>query len=133
MFGRPSGLSGDSQRAQGVSGRLLAPDGSRVWRDGPGWNVTARGETITAPGPSPAPRGECPAVHPWPSVRHLAAVVLFFLATTTFYTYPLVFRLGTAIMPGAGDYASETALIAWNGRYAFPDPTHLFDTRVVYP
>jgi hypothetical protein len=106
-----------------------------VWRDaaGPGWDVTALGETITAPGRSSAPPGECSAGHPCPSLRHLAAVVLFFLATTTFYTYPLVLRLGTAIMPGAGDYASETALIAWNGRYAFPDPTHLFDTRVVYP
>ena len=85
-----------------------------MWRDaaGPGWNVTACGETITAPGRSPAPPGECPAGHPCPSLRHLAAVVLFFLATTTFYTYPLVLRLGTAIMPGAGDYASETALIA---------------------
>ena len=102
-------------------------------RDVVGWGVTALDPTISAPVRLPVPPGECPAVHPRPSIRHLGAVLLFFLATTTFYTYPLVLRLATAIMPGAGDYASETALIAWNGRYAFPDPTHLFDTRVAYP
>jgi Interleukin-like EMT inducer len=95
--------------------------------------VTALGPTISAPLRLPVPPGECPAVHPRPSIRHLAAVLLFFLATTTFYTYPLMPRLATAIMPGVGDYPSETALIAWYGRYAFPDPTRLFDTRVFYP
>jgi hypothetical protein len=104
-----------------------------VQRDVVRWGVTALGPTISAPVRLPAPPGECPAVHPRPSIRHLGAVLLFFLATTTFYTYPLVPRLATAIMPGVGDYPSETALITWYGRYAFPDPTRLFDTRVAYP
>ncbi len=95
--------------------------------------MTALSPTFSAPLRRPVPPGECPAVHPRPSVRHLGAVLLFFLATTTFYTYPLVPRLATAIMPGVGDYPSETALIAWYGRYAFADPARLFDTRVAYP
>src|SRR5262249_31677424 len=69
---------------------------------------------------------EGPAVHPRPSVRPLALVTMFFLATTIFYTYPLVPRLATAIMPGVGDYPSETALIAWSGRHVLPNPARLF-------
>ncbi len=74
----------------------------------------------------------------WTSSRkrrlgHLAWVVLFFACTSTFYTYPLLFQLRTAIMTGGGDYLGESALIAWSAHQLLHDPRHLFDSQFYYP
>ncbi len=58
---------------------------------------------------------------------------MFFAGATVLYTFPLVFHLRTAVMPGRGDYPSETALIAWSARQLVRNPSHLFDTEFFYP
>jgi interleukin-like EMT inducer protein len=60
-------------------------------------------------------------------------VGLFFLAATTLYTWPLVTDLRTRLLLGMGDYAGESALIAWNAYAVVRQPLHLFDTKFYYP
>jgi hypothetical protein len=71
-----------------------------------------------------------------PRTRRRVVCLLFFVATTLLYTFPLGFRLRTAMLPGVGDYPSETALIAWTAHQIVRhpgDPRHLFDTEFFYP
>jgi hypothetical protein len=53
-------------------------------------------------------------------------VVLLFLATTAYYTRPLVLRLPTAFLAGMGDYVTEATMVAWYARQTLHDPLRLF-------
>ena len=67
-------------------------------------------------------------------LRHGALVVLFYGAVAAVYTYPLVFRLSTAVLRGgAGDYQMETSIVAWNAHQILRDPLGLHDLPFYYP
>jgi hypothetical protein len=60
-------------------------------------------------------------------------VVLLFLATTAYYTRPLVLRLPTAFLAGMGDYVTEATMVAWYARQTLHDPLRLFQAPFYYP
>jgi hypothetical protein len=67
-------------------------------------------------------------------LRHGALVVLFYGTVTAVFTYPLVFRLSTAVLRGgAEDYPMETSIVAWNAHQILRDPLGLHDLPFYYP
>lgn len=66
-------------------------------------------------------------------LRHACLVVLFFVLTTGFYTFPLAFRPGDTLLIGLGDYLTETSMVAWNALQVFRDPGRLFQVPFYYP
>ena len=49
------------------------------------------------------------------------------------YTYPLVFRLSTAVLRrGRGDCQMETSIVAWNAHQILRDPLGLHDLPFYY-
>ena len=67
-------------------------------------------------------------------LRRGVLVVLFYLAVTTLYTYPLVFQLPRAILQGGGgDYMMETSIVAWNAHQILHDPLGVHDLPFYYP
>jgi hypothetical protein len=65
---------------------------------------------------------------------HGALVILFFLAVTVLYTYPLALQLSTAVLRGGGgDYQMETSIVAWNAHQILHDPLGLHDLPFYYP
>ena len=65
--------------------------------------------------------------------RLLILAVLFFVAATAVYTFPLARHPGSLLLAGVGDHPSEAALIGWTARQLLHAPGHLFDTEFFYP
>jgi hypothetical protein len=73
-------------------------------------------------------------VHELKRLGRGALVWLFYLVVATLYTYPLAFRLSTAILKGGlGDYITEASIVAWNARQILHDPLRLHDLPFYYP
>jgi hypothetical protein len=67
------------------------------------------------------------------AARHAVLVVLFFLAATVFYTFPLILDPGHQLLVGLGDFPSEASMVVWNARQTFRDPGRLFQVPFYYP
>lgn len=65
--------------------------------------------------------------------RENTLVVLFFLALSIVFTWPLALHAWSGLLGGKADNVLNTWIISWDARTIFSHPTQLFQANIMYP